>query len=611
MSVDVEPGTPSAEGPLLTTESQYFSFYTYAPLKIVKHGCAWDENECRPLTPFFIRFNNPLDVDLYSDDMLTISPELPGAVVNIFGDTINIRGASEGQTTYRITVSKDIQDIFDQQLGKDQTLTFRVGSAEPILIGPEGTLVTLDPVSDEPVLTLYTINYNRLEVKIYAVEPADWPAFKEYLREYQRTDVQLKPPGRLVKDETLRLEVPADTLTAVDIPLSDVMEGDYGQFIVIAKPPKGLFQEDRYWETVHTWVQVTQIGLDAFADHSELVVWATGLKDGAPLPEVTIQGGSSNLKESTGSDGIARFPIPNEGVPYLVASQGEDQVLLPRSTYFWGDDYWMPRPPTDQLRWYVFDDRQIYKPGEEVHIKGWLRKVGGAQDGDVGLVGSGVSEVLYRISGPQGNELGSGRSTVNALGGFDFIFTLPENANLGYAQLNLDAVGNLSGIEGSQHYHQFQILEFRRPEFEVTARNETEGPYFAGEHAVVAVEAKYFAGGPLPNADVSWMVSTSPSNYSPPNWPEFIFGIWQPWWWYYTPMESEGFGPFDMGGGEVETYEGLTDASGEHFLRLDFEATEEARPHSVIAEATVFDVNRQAWAGMTSLLVHPAQLYVG
>ena len=55
----------------------------------------------------------------------------------------------------------------------------------------------------------------------------------------------------------------------------------------------------------------------------------------------------------------------------------------------------------------------------------------------------------------------------------------------------------------------------------------------------------------------------------------------------------------------------MTDASGEHFLRLDFDETEGAQPHSVIAEATVFDVNRQAWAGTTSLLVHPAELYVG
>ena len=35
------------------------------------------------------------------------------------------------------------------------------------------------------------------------------------------------------------------------------------------------------------------------------------------------------------------------------------------------------------------------------------------------------------------------------------------------------------------------------------------------------------------------------------------------------------------------------------------------QPFSVMAEATVFDVNRQAWTGASSLLVHPADLYVG
>jgi uncharacterized protein YfaS (alpha-2-macroglobulin family) len=612
VSVTIGPGTPSAEGPVVTENAQHYSFHTYAPLRIEDHGCAWSDDQCRPLTPFFIRFNNPIDVDQYDESMLSISPELAGATVNIFGDTINIRGASEGQTTYRITISGEIQDVFGQKLGKDQTVSIRVGPAEPLLIGPEGILVTLDPAAEEPTISLYTINYNRLEVKIYAVEPSDWPEFKEYLREYQRTDVGRKPPGRLVLDENMRLETPADVLTEVGIELSEVMEGEYGHFIVVVKPPKGLFQEERYWETVNTWVQVTQIGLDAFADHSEMLAWTTALKDGAPLAGVSIASDPAGVKETTGEDGTARFAIPAAGAQYLVASQGEDQAILPRSENFWGDDAWISRPPNDLLRWYVFDDRKIYKPGEEVSIKGWLRRIGGRQDGDVGMVGGSVNGVRYQIIGPQGNELGSGSSQVNALGGFDFTFTLPENTNLGYAQLILDAEGNLSGMDGRQYYHQFQILEFRRPEFEVTARNETEGPYFNGEHAIVAVEAKYYAGGPLPNAEVYWMVSSSPSNYSPPNWPDFNFGIWQPWWWYYDPYISfESAGPFGGEYGEVEEFSGQTDASGNHFLRLDFDESDQLQPYSLFAEATVFDVNRQAWAGSTSLLVHPGELYVG
>ncbi|MES0361175.1 MAG: hypothetical protein ABUK20_09690, partial [Anaerolineales bacterium] len=404
ISVSVRPGTPSAEGPLVTQVEQNFNFYTYAPLRIDHHGCSWSEDKCRPLSPFFIRFNNPLDVNTYQDSMLQIVPELPGATVNIFGDTINIRGASEGQTTYRMTVSKDLQDIFGQKLGKDETLTFRVGTADPVLIGPDEILVTLDPAAEKPVLSLYTINYTKLDLKIYTVEPSDWPAFKEYLRLYERTDVPSKPPGRLVLDETMRLEIPTDVLTEVDVDLSEVMQGDFGHFIVIVKPPKGFFEEERYWETIHTWVQVTQIGLDAFADHSEMMVWTTALKDGAPLSGVTIEGDPARMKAVTGEDGTVRFPIPSAGAQYLVASQDQDQAILPRSTYYWGDDVWVPRPPDDELRWYVFDDRQIYKPGEEVHVKGWLRRVGGAQDGDVGLVGSVVDTVSYQVVGPQGNE---------------------------------------------------------------------------------------------------------------------------------------------------------------------------------------------------------------
>ncbi len=609
VSVVVGPGTPSAEGPLVTTEAHSFGFQTYAPLRIVEHGCSWSGDECRPLTPFFIRFNNPIDAEAYQESMLQVEPELPGVGVDIYGEHIQIQGATQGQTTYTVIVDGDIQDTFGQRLGQDARLTFRVGKAEPTLFGPEGVFVTLDPAASKPVFSVYAINYPRLDLKVYAVQPSDWPAFQEYLRNYQRTDVVSEPPGRLALEQTLRPEAAADTLTEVDIDLSRAMDGAYGHFIVIVKPPSSLLQQDRYWQTVQVWVQVTQIGLDAYTDHSQMVAWATALRDGAPLAGVSITPGPVGSPAVTGEDGVASFDIP-DGATYLVARQGVDQALLPRSSYYWGEDAWSRSTPNDELRWYVFDDRQMYRPGEEVHVKGWLRRIGGVQDGDVGLPGSAATGVRYHVVDPQGNELLSGAAGVNALGGFDFTFTLPQATNLGYAQLILDAEGSRGGLNGWQYTHSFQIQEFRRPEFEVTARNETPGPYFAGVDATVAVEASYYAGGPLPNAEVTWQVSSSPGSYSPPKWPDFTFGTWQPWWWYSGPLMESAFG----GPGEemtFETFTGLTDAAGEHFLRLDFDQYTDPRPYSVRAEATVMDVNRQAWTASTNLLVHPAELYVG
>ncbi len=612
INVTIGPGTPSAEGPLVTEEPQTYDFFTYAPLRIEDHGCTWYRDDCPPLTPFFIEFNNPIDVDVYEESMLRIEPALPGATVDIVWDTITIRGTTAGRTTYEVTVDGAIQDTFGQTLGKDARLTFKVGSADPVLIGPDEVLVTLDPASKTPALTVYAINYHALNVRAYRVEPSDWLDFREYRREYYGEDGRPEPPGDRVMDETIHLEVVADALTEANIDLSPALEGGLGQLVVIVEPEEAERDTDRYRNLVMTWVQVTEIGLDAFADHSEMVAWATDLANGAPLEGVSIETSSGKQLATTADDGTATFDLPNQGMALLVARDGADTAILPKSTYWWGEDAWSPRPVQDELRWYVFDDRAMYRPGEEVHVKGWLRRVGGGQDGDVGLAGESLQTVHYQVVGPQGNELLDGEVQVNLLGGFDFAFTLPTNANLGYASIRLEARGDLAGLDGRYYHHSLQVQEFRRPEFEVSARNETTGPYFAGGEATVAVEATYYAGGPLPNAEVTWQVTSSPSNYSPPNWPDFHFGKWIPWWFGYGPVywEEAYWWP---GYEEVtaESFYGVTDASGNHYLQIDFDQPETPRPFSVMAEATVMDVNRQAWAADTTLLVHPAELYVG
>ncbi|MBM3125468.1 MAG: hypothetical protein FJZ87_10420 [Chloroflexi bacterium] len=119
VNVTIEPGTPSAEGPLVTTEAQAFSFSTYAPLRVDEYDCSWYDDRCPPLTPFFIRFNNPLELSNFSETMVRVTPEIPGLTVNAYGSVIEISGETRGQTTYTVTVSGLVQDIFGQRLGRD------------------------------------------------------------------------------------------------------------------------------------------------------------------------------------------------------------------------------------------------------------------------------------------------------------------------------------------------------------------------------------------------------------------------------------------------------------------------------------------------------------
>lgn len=606
--VTIGPGTPSAEGPLVTGAVQRYEFRTYAPLRIVGHGCGWYGEECPPLAPLFIEFNNPLDLDAYQESMLRIEPALPGATVDVSGNTITIHGNTAGRTTYTVTVDAAIQDTFGQALGKAAALTFKVGSAEPSLIGPQGDFVTLDPASKSPALTVYTINYKSLKVRAYEVKPSDWIEYRTYIQEYYYQEKPPEPPGRLAMEKTIPLEGTPDVLLETNIDLSSALEGGLGHLVVIVEPqPLPSRKGGYYYPMVRAWVQVTQVALDAFSDYGRAVAWATALKDGSPLEGVSVETGDGKQLAVTTADGIARFELPAQETPILVARKGADAAILSPSTWVWGGDPWKAWPVQDELRWYVFDDRAMYRPGEVVHVKGWLRQVGARRDGDVELVGTGLQSVGYQVMDSQGNTLLSGEAKASALGGFDFSFTLPANVNLGYGSINLDARGRLGSLASQGFGHSFQVQEFRTPEFEVTARNETPGPFFAGGDATVAVEAAYYAGGGLPNAEVSWAVTTSPGTYSPPNWPGFIFGTWRPWWRFYDsyerfPWEAES---------QVETFSGTTDASGTHYLKLSFAQPAEPKPMSVRAEATVMDVNRQAWTGSTSLLVHPADLYVG
>ncbi len=608
VAVTFGPGLPSAEGPRATTEAQEFSFRTYAPLKITSSSCGWGE-DCPPFTFFRIEFNNPLDLDSFDEDLVRVSPEIPGVTINAVWNIIEIQGQTRGQTTYTVTLSGKIKDVFGQALGRDETVSFKVGKAEALLLNMGQNFITLDPAASKPVFTFYAVNYREVHLKAYIVQPQDWEDYQVYLQEWRRSDSPPPMPGILAEDAALELSLPPDALAATDVDLSKYLKNNLGHVVLVIEPPASFFEsEEDKWrrlaQTIIVWVQATRIGLDAFDDKTQILVWATDLANGAPLAETEIQTSAGGASHLTGADGTARFEVPN-GAVYLTARRGADFALLPRSS--WGSA-WIKRAPEDKLRWFVFDDRRLYQPGEEARVKGWIRLVGAGASGDVTLTDGGVSSVHYTLSDSQGNKIAEGTAPLNAFDGFDLKLNLPKNANLGTATLSLSAAGAYAGMNGAQYAHSFQIEEFRRPEFEVNVRSQTAGPYFANSSAILAAEAKYYAGGGLADADAHWTARVAPSHYQPPNWDDFTFGFWLPWW-----ARDELFPSND--GYEIYEFQGKTDESGTHYLKMDFKLQgspeERPQPYDVSAYASVSDVNRQEWGAGTSLLIHPAAVYVG
>jgi hypothetical protein len=610
VTVRFGPGLPSAEGPLETTKSQEFSFRTHGPLAVVRHQCGWDNN-CPPLMPWNIEFSNPLDDEAFDPSQVSISPELPNAVVQIFGNTLQIQGRSQGRTTYSVRLSKAIRDVYGQTLGSDQTVTFDVGEAQPAIYAPGTPFVVLDPAVS-PRFSVFTVNFRRLDVKAYAVTPEDWQAFQLHLQSYYREETPTTPPGKLVLSSKVAIEYQPDKLVETTIDLNPALTDGKGQLVLVITPETAGIARileifGRRPPIIATWVQATQIGLDAFVDGAEMLAWANSLADGRPLPGIQFElldkrGEPLGDGARSADDGTATIALPATQATVLVARSEDDLAMLPALVSMWGDGGWSARPARNSLRWHVFDDRGMYRPGEEVHVKGWLRRIEGSEDGDVSALRGAAESVSYRIMDPQGSQIGTGTAELTPLGGFDLAFALPEGMNLGYATLELTARGLSASLDGATHGHSFQVQEFRRPEFEVKTIA-SEGPHYVGDAATLEVIAAYYAGGPLPNAEVNWEVSSTSGHYAPPGWDDFVFGVWIPWWVrldpYYPSMDN------------TQTFTGRTDPTGVHRLQVDFESVAPPGANTVVARATVMDVNRQAWTSETNLLVHPASLYVG
>ena len=614
--VVVEEGARSAEGPRATERPQQFEFATYDELAVENYSCR-DGGSCAPGGHWWIRFNNPLDDG--QEIELEIEPKLLYQEVEVQGRTISISGLMDAKTKYRLVVPADLRDHFGQTLGKNAEIEITTGPAARRLYGHNGDIVTIDPFGPA-VLPIYSSNNKEISLRINRVEPKDWHAFNKWNR--TRVREEGFAGGEVVNESWIEVD-DADQLTPVGIDFRPHLDGGLGHFVVWVETAdrltarkllldstqgKGSLDrkgDQRRWarlpgsELVY-WVQVTELGLTAMVDDTSLVSWVTSLRDGSPVAaaKVSIDPPVAEMG-LTDDSGIARqrFERSSEHDSVLVARRGRDSVLL--RTY--GAYYRGAHPGSERLLWYHFTDRGVYRPGEEVRLKGWMRSFDFGPKSTLSIPDRDLDRLDWMLRGPRGETIAEGSSSISALGGFDFVAKIPDESDLGSAMISLTPIKAGERLEESSHHGSISIQEFRRPEFEVTAAFAAPETML-GDTAVVSVGAKYFAGGGLSMAPVNWDVSASFGSFSPPHHDEYSFGPWIPWWGGHSVYQPEL---------ETASHAAMTDAKGEHRLAVELVSLEQPRSVVIRATASVQDRNRQSWSDTSQSLVHPAELYVG
>lgn len=598
--IRVVKGFPSGEGKKTTEEEQTARFRTFSRLRIEDAHCAF--GRCVPGSPLTIRLNNVLDSSAFDPSSIRVEPTPRFLEIELHGAAIQLSGETEGRTEYRVTLPDSLKDVHGQTLGEEVVQRFAIGEAEPI-VHAEAGLVVLDPRKKRPSYEIATVNVDAIDVEVFRVGPSD---YGEYLARPHPSgrSRELSQVGTRVLKDRIETKGEKDRVAWTSLDLSEAMRDGVGHALVRVKPAKWAHE---HGPLVEAWVTSTRLGVDAFSDEGEILVFVSDLLEGRGIGDAELSLGRTGEKATTDTHGLARLASPDakQAGEWLIVSRGADSAIVPLSP---AHLYPAARRADGTisrrlLLAHLFTDRGVYRPGERVSIKGIVRAVDFGKRGDVEKEAPSLRALRYRLLDAFGNEIAEGKVEVNARGAFDLTVDLPEPMTHGYARAQFEPLdGELmpSGMSVG-----FTVQSFRTPTFEVKVRP-SASTRLIGETAELKASASYYAGGALRHSEVRWDLSISDAYFAPPKHDGFHFGRERRW---PQPIVLASDAPFASA--QRASFVGQTDASGEHRLLMELEGVSPPFSKSVVASATVEDRDRQAHSGSATFIVHPAAAHLG
>ncbi|HEX4915749.1 MAG TPA: MG2 domain-containing protein, partial [Vicinamibacterales bacterium] len=318
----------------------------------------------------------------------------------------------------------------------------------------------------------------------------------------------------------------------------------------------------------YTIVMVSDVGLVTKTSPGQLLFFAANRFSGEPAAncEIKVIVSKQTVAEGRSSnDGLFEARLPDEKFDDVVgvARCGDQMAATDPGA-------WSLQQPARELAAYVYTDKPIYRPGHNVNVKAVLRW----RQLDA-VVPFDRQEAEIVASDPNDKVVFRRQVKVDQFGAVHAAFPVPSTAALGYYTIRIQ-----SG--DAQASGAFEVQEYRKPEFEVIL---TPASRFVvqGRDAVVTVQARYYFGQPVANAQLRYVVNQQP---------------------YYSPLRwDSGFevGETDYFYGGTQTNEGTLrlDADGKAELRIPLAVADDRRDYSARIEAQVMDAANREVSGNT------------
>jgi len=359
-------------------------------------------------------------------------------------------------------------------------------------------------------------------------------------------------------------------------------------------PPSGIFYE------AHLFIVATD-NVTFKATDSDALAWVTDLESGKPQANVNVTFFSDKFRKlgtvKTDKDGLAY--LENGNTPYYVQAEGNGHFGF--TALNWGSGvsagdfglYETYYSNTNRPFAYVYTDRPIYRPGQDVFFKGIVR-----QNDDLHY-SLPITKKAYVVIDHWGEQVYAGYVELSETGSFTDKLTLDENAALG----EYDIYVRYSPSGDTFAYLPFSVAEYHKPEFEVsTSADRTDA--LSGETVTFSMDMTYYSGGNVANAGVSWFTQATPFYFRPSkDYSRFSFSDWDRDS-YWSEVQSTSRSTLDEGST-------VTDANGHLELEQTLDLGESKTSRVVSFNANVTDVGGNLVSGSTSVIVHQSEVYAG
>lgn len=232
--------------------------------------------------------------------------------------------------------------------------------------------------------------------------------------------------------------------------------------------------------------------------HRYVVVNAT---DGQPVPGAKIMLYDRDYDVKTGKWKRlvhARLTTDENGEAYfknvdgnVLISTSNDKFAPAKDIYLSRDRYYEKKD--DEVKYQMFTDRAIYRPGQKVHATGVSYIVKKGLDASVPGKSMELKFILRDVNWKQVAEQ---KATTDEYGTASVDFELPQGGQTGMYHVSVNNRANSS----------FRVEEYKRPTFEITFPKVNE-KYNWGDTVVVKASAKTYAGVPVQGAKVEYQVT--------------------------------------------------------------------------------------------------------